>query len=162
MRVRYVRVLIQSFLILYTCDINVFSSFWARALCLCAVKTTTMGPSDEGGQIKVLRTFLKLKQPNAAQPGTASTSSRPVEQPIINIKTIFLARLEWEDIDDLELARQLTLLEFEIYQRIQVRARTFPALLWLCRCHSFSLANLAWFSRLNYNHRESTTRTYND
>jgi hypothetical protein len=123
-----------------------------------------MGPSDEGGQIKVLRTFLKLKQPTAAQPSTASTSSRPVEQPIINIKTIFLARLEWEDIDDLELARQLTLLEFEIYQRIQVRARTFPALSCLrsCWCHSFSLANLAWFSHLNYNHRESTTRTYND
>jgi len=89
----------------------------------------------------VLRTFLKLKQPTAAQPSTASTSSRPVEQPIINIKTIFLARLEWEDIDDLELARQLTLLEFEIYQRIQVRARTFPALSWLCLrscwCHFF-------------------------
>jgi hypothetical protein len=87
-----------------------------------AAQATTMGPSDDGGQLKVLRTFLKLKQPTAAQPGTASTSSRPVEQPIINIKTIFLARLEWEDIDDLELARQLTLLDFEIYQRIQVRA----------------------------------------
>ncbi|ELR16360.1 RasGEF domain containing protein [Acanthamoeba castellanii str. Neff] len=86
---------------------------------LCQYTTTTMGPSDDGGQLKVLRTFLKLKQPTAAQPGTASTSSRPVEQPIINIKTIFLARLEWEDIDDLELARQLTLLDFEIYQRIQ-------------------------------------------
>lgn len=86
---------------------------------LCQYTATTMGPSDDGGQLKVLRTFLKLKQPTAAQPGTASTSSRPVEQPIINIKTIFLARLEWEDIDDLELARQLTLLDFEIYQRIQ-------------------------------------------
>jgi hypothetical protein len=107
-----------------------------------------MGPSDDGGQLKVLRTFLKLKQPTAAQPGTASTSSRPVEQPIINIKTIFLARLEWEDIDDLELARQLTLLDFEIYQRIQVRAHVSCASFCGCVCGHvgsilFSLANLA-------------------
>ena len=72
----------------------------------------------------MLQTLLKpqmYRQPTLQQ----GVVARRAEEPIINIKTIFSANQRLEDIDDMELARQLTLMEFDIYKQIQVGQRRY-------------------------------------
>jgi hypothetical protein len=73
------------------------------------------------------------------------------------MKIIFSTRFVIHDIDELELARQLTLVDFEIFRRIKVppprdgavpcAALTFPAV-----CQPSELLNQAW-SKPHLRHR---------
>lgn len=56
----------------------------------------------------------------AQAPATAKVERTGGPEPII-IKNVFSTRLTINDVDDQELARQITLVEFELFRQIKVR-----------------------------------------
>eukprot|EP01102_Stenamoeba_stenopodia_P019471 TRINITY_DN7366_c0_g1_i1.p1 TRINITY_DN7366_c0_g1~~TRINITY_DN7366_c0_g1_i1.p1 ORF type:complete len:301 (+),score=63.93 TRINITY_DN7366_c0_g1_i1:62-964(+) len=68
-------------------------------------------------RIQILKTMERVKQKDRAK--TKIVMDKQPEPPKVNIKTIFSPQLSFLDIDEEELARQITLIDFEIYSAIR-------------------------------------------
>lgn len=69
-------------------------------------------------RLQILKTMEKMKQRDQLQKRKMVFKEQP-QEPKVNIKTIFSPKLSFFDVDEEELARQLCLIEYEIYASIR-------------------------------------------